>query len=150
MNGKLLRWSDPTTIGACCEIRDLAPQLSNLIYCAPMPDAPLEKVLVWSEIVTEADPEPAFSLDALRGVMPALVLAFVAAHTYSRDERSGGGGEVIDLYDAGCGSVVGRVMELAAIIAIAMHGDAGQRLVGAAHADLSDKLRSIAEFIARR
>jgi hypothetical protein len=38
-------------------------------------------------------------------------------------------GGVVELYDAGCGSVVARVMPLAGLIAVALHAAEGRALV---------------------
>ena len=41
-----------------------------------------------------------FELDRLRDVLPVLVAAFVASHTYRRAERWDTGGDIAELYDA--------------------------------------------------
>jgi hypothetical protein len=143
MTSGLLRWADPETAAAFYDLRDLAPQLSRLIYCGPMPERPLSIVLDWSEAVASPDCSEAFRLDRLRDVLPALVRAFVASHTYARAERWDSGGDIVELYDAGCGSVVGRVLPLAGLIAVSLHGDAGRALVEASRAELADTLARI-------
>ncbi|MFO1144831.1 MAG: hypothetical protein U1E59_21125 [Amaricoccus sp.] len=86
MTGNPLRWAGPETASAWYDLRCLAPQLSGLIYCAPMPDGPLSILLDWSDAVG-SDCSDAFAVERLRAVLPALVRALVASHTYSRSER---------------------------------------------------------------
>ena len=122
MTGNPLRWADPETAAAWYDVRDSAPRLSELLYCATMPDGPLSVLLDWSEAVTSSDDTAAFGIERLRDVLPALVRAFVFSHTYSRSERAGGN-DAVDLFDAGCGSVVARVLALTRLIAAALHGE---------------------------
>lgn len=133
-----LRWADAETAAAWYDVRELAPRLSGLIYCAPMPDGPLSTLLEWSEAVA-SDDGAAFGLDRLRAVMPALVRGFVSSHTYAYSRQSGG----IDLYDAGCGRVVARVMANTAQIAMALHADDGRALVEASRSELAAALGQI-------
>ena len=150
MTGNPLRWADAETAAAWFELRDLAPQLSGLIYCGPMPDEPLSVLLDWSEAVVAPDCSDAFTVDRLRAVLPALVRAFVASHTYARAERWDSGRDVVELYDAGCGSVVGRVLPLTGLIAVALHGDEGRALVEASRAELAGTLARIHELMVGR
>lgn len=149
MTGNTLRWSDPETAAAWYDLRDLAPRLSGLIYCAQMPDRQLSVLLDWSEAVA-SDSADAFAIDRLRAVLPALVPAFIASHTYRRAERWDSGSGVVELFDEGCGSVVGRVLPLAGLIAIALHGDDGRALVEASRAELAGTLARIHELMISR
>lgn len=149
MTGNPLRWADPEAAAAWYDLRGLAPRLSGLIYCGPMPDRPLPVLLDWSEAVG-SDRSDAFSIERLRAVLPALVRAFVASHTYSRSERWDGGSDVVELYDTGCGSVVGRVLPLTGLIAVALHGDEGRALVEASRAELASTLARIHELMSGR
>lgn len=150
MNRNLFHWADPATVGVYVEMRNLAPELSSLMYCAAMPERSLATVLDWSETVTDLDPGPAFSVERLREVLPALVVAFVASHTYELQERREGDGDVINLYDAGCGTLVGEVMGLTGLLAIALHGEPGRALVESARRDLAGNLLKISERVAGR
>ena len=150
MTGNPLRRADPETAAAWYTLRDLAPQLSGLLYCGSMPEKPLSVLLDWSEALVSEDCAAAFGLDRLGEVMPALVRAFVASHTYARAERWDSGRDVVELYDTGCGSVVGRAMALAGLIAMALHGDAGRGLVEASRAELAGTLARIHELIIGR
>ena len=147
MTLNLLRWADRATAAAYYDLRDLAPQLSGLINSAAMPEAPLSVVLDWAEAVIAPEPGAAFTLERLGEVLPALVTAFLASHTYASEERREGGGDVIDLHDAGCGTVVGQVLPLTSRIAMALHGDEGRTLVQATQTDLTGSLCRIAEMI---
>jgi hypothetical protein len=149
MTGNPLRWAGPETASAWYDLRGLAPKLSGLIYCAPMPDGPLSILLEWSEAVG-SDCSDAFAVERLRAVLPALVRAFVASHTYSRSERWDSGSDVVELHDAGCGSVVGRVLPLTGLIAVALHGDEGRALVEASRAELAGTLARIHELMIGR
>jgi hypothetical protein len=138
--GNPLRWVDPETAAAWFDLRALAPQLSGLIYCAPMPDQALSVLLNWADAVAAPDGSDAFTLARLGTVLPALVTAFVAAHTYGQGDS---GGDVVELFDAGCGAIVARVLPMAGLIAVALHGDAGRALVEASRADLARTLTRI-------
>lgn len=133
-----LRWADPETAALYFALRDMAPELAGLIYCRSMPEARLATLLDWSELVGTKDGSDAFAIDRLRDVLPALVTAFVASHTYRPAD-----GDIVELYDAGCGSVVGRVLPMTALIAIALHGEDGRALAEAAQADLAGTLGRI-------
>ena len=150
MTGNPLRWADPETAAVWYTLGDLAPQLSGLLYCGSMPEKPLSVLLDWSEMLMSEDCAAAFGLDRLAQVLPALVRAFVAAHTYARAERWDSGRDVVELYDTGCGSVVGRALGLAGLIAMAMHGDAGRELVEASRAELAETLARIHELMSGR
>lgn len=143
MTGNPLRWADPETAAAWYDLRDLAPQLSGLLYCGSMPDQPLTVLLDWSEALVSQGCSAAFGLDRLGEVLPALVRAFVASHAYARVERWGGGRDVVELHDTGCGSVVGRALPLTGLIAVALHGDEGRGLVEASRAELVGTLAGI-------
>ena len=78
------RWVSPAIAAAAFEIRDLAPRLSSLLYIRTLPDKTVQAILDWSEDAVSLDAGQAFALDRLRTVLPALVTAFVGAHTYSR------------------------------------------------------------------
>ena len=133
-----LRWADPETAAAYFALRDIAPQLAGLIYCRSMPDARLATLLDWSELVGTKDGSDAFALDLLRDVLPALVTAFVASHTYRPAD-----GDIVELYYAGCGAVVGRVLPMTALIAVSLHGTEGRALAEAAQAQLAEILGRI-------
>lgn len=145
-----LRWASPATAAVYFELRDLAPLLSGLLYSQTIPDSTLQVILDWSEAIAAPDAGSTLDLDRLRTIFPALVVAFVAGHTYARADPGENGGDCIDLYDQGCGTLVATVMALAAAITIALHGDEGQRLVVAAHADLKCHLTRITKMIAGR
>ncbi len=144
-----LPWTDPETAAAWSDLRHLAPRLSGLIYCGPMPDRPLAVLLDWAEAVGSGCSD-AFAIDRLRAVLPALVGAFVASHTYSTAERWDSGGDVVELYDAGCGALVGRVLPLTGLLAVALHGDEGRALVEASRAELAGTLARIHALMAGR
>ena len=150
MTGNPLRWADPETAAAWYDLRDLAPQLSGLLYCGSMPDQPLTVLLDWSEALVSQDCSAAFGLDRLGEVLPALVRAFVASHTYARAERWDSGRDVVELYDTGYGSVVGRALPLTGLIAVALHGDEGRGLVEASRAELAGTLARIHELMIGR
>ncbi len=143
MTPALLRSPGPQTAAAYYELRDHAPQLVGMSYCKSMPESPLAVVLDWSEAVASPDCSVAFTFERLRQVLPALVRAFVASHIYSRVERWDTGADVVELYDAGCGGVVGKVLPLARLIAVALHGDDGRALAAASRAELADTLSRI-------
>lgn len=138
MTGPPLRWADAETAAAWYDVRELAPRLSGLLYCAPMPDEPLSTLLAWSEAVA-SDDGAAFGLDRLRDVMPALVRGFVSSHTYAHSRQ----GDVIELYDEGCGRAVARVMARTAQIAMALHASDGRELVEASRSELAAALGQI-------
>lgn len=148
--GNPLRWADPETAAAWFDLRALAPQLSGLIYCAPMPDKALSILLDWADAVAAPDGSDAFTLARLGTVLPALVTAFVAAHTYGRPEQGDNLNEVVELYDAGCGAIVGRVMPMTGLIAVALHGDEGRQLVEAARSQLAGILGKIHTLMTNR
>lgn len=150
MTGNPLRWADPETAAAWYDLRDLAPQLSGLLYCGRMPDQPLSVLLDWSEAIASPDGMDAFTVGRLRDVLPALVRAFVASHTYAKAERWDSGRDVVELYDAGCGSVVGRVLSLTGLIAVFLHGDEGRALVEATRTELAGTLARIHELMLGR
>ncbi len=150
MTSGLLRWADSETAATYYDLRELAPQLAGLIYCRSMPERPLAVVLDWSDAVVSPDCADALCLDRLREVLPALVTAFVAAHTYARGERWDAGNDVVELYDAGCGGVVAKALPLVGLIAVALHGDGGRALAAASRSDLADALsRTHAMMIGR-
>ena len=144
-----LRWMSPATAAAYLELGELAPRLSGLLYSQTIPDSALQVILDWSEAVAATDETSSFDLDRLQALMPALVVAFIAEHSYACADPEGIGG-CIDLYDEGCGALVDRVRWLIATIAVALHGDAGQHLVEDARADLGLRLNRIAGLIAGR
>jgi hypothetical protein len=74
----------------------------------------------------------------------------VASHTYAKAERWDSGRDVVELYDAGCGSVVARVLPLTGLIAVALHGNEGRWLVEATPADLAGTLACIHEMMLGR
>ena len=112
MTGNPLRWADPETAAAWFDLRDLEPKLSGLLYCGSMPEQQLSVLLDWSEALVSQDCSAAFGLDRLGEVLPALVRAFVASHTYAKAEPWDSGRDVVELYDTGYGSVVGRALPL--------------------------------------
>ena len=144
------RWLGAAAANACFELRDIAPRLSSLLYVPAMPDRTLQVLLDWSEIVTGEDTGSAFTLERLRIVLPALVTAFIASHTYARSDQSENDGPCIDLHDHGCGSLVGTVISHLGTIAVALHADDGRRLAGAARSDLAEHLGRIAALVMRR
>ena len=144
------RWLGPAAANACFELRDIAPLLSSLLYVPAMPDRTLQVILDWSETAGAHDAGPAFALDQLRTVLPALVTAFIASHTYTRSDQSNSSGPCIDLHDQGCGSLVGTVISHLGTIAVALHGDDGRRLAGAAQSDLVEHLGRIAILVVGR
>lgn len=144
------RWLGPAAANACRELRDIAPSLSSLLYVPAMPDRTLHVLLAWAEIVAGEDTGSAFALDRLRTVLPALVTAFVAAHTYTRAHPGDNAGQVIDLHDQGCGRLVGTVMSHLGTIAAALHGDDGRRLACDARSDLAEHLGRIAALVVGR
>lgn len=115
-----------------------------------MPDQPLSVLLDWSDAIVSQDCSAAFDLDRLREVLPALVCAFVASHSYATAERWDSGRDVVELYNAGCGSVVGRVLPLTGLIAVALHGAEGLGLVEASRAELAGTLAHIHELMIGR
>lgn len=147
MTGNLLRLADLATVGVFVELRELAPQLSGLVYCAAaIPDKSLDTVLDWSAQIEAPDPARAFDLERLGMVFPALVAAFIASHTYVRISDR----DVLELYDIGCGRLTSKIMGLTAQIAMAHHGDRGRALVEAARDDLASKLSKISDLIVGR
>jgi len=146
MNGSVRR-ADPETASARLGLQALAPQLAGLIFCRSMPEAPLAVVLDWSEAIVSADAS-AFGIERLGEVLPALGRAFVAAHIYGLDRSTGR--DIVELYDDGCGSVVGKVIGLAGLVAIGLHGDAGRALVLASRAELADALSRIHALMLRQ
>jgi hypothetical protein len=150
MNGNPLRWADAGTAAAWYDLRELAPRLSGLMYSTTIPDQLVSVLLDWSEAVTAPDCSEAFTLDRLRAVLPALVRAFIAGHTYALGERWDTGGDVVELYDTGCGSMVGRAMGLAGLMATALHGAEGRELVEGARAELASTLSRIHELMLSR
>ena len=150
MTGNPLRWADPETAAAWYDLRDLAPQLSGLLYCGSMPDQPLTVLLDWSEALVSQDCSAAFGLDRLGEVLPALVRAFVASHTYAKVEGWDSDPDVVEIYDTGCGWVVARVLPLTGLIRVALHGDEGRGLVEACRAELAGTLARIQELMIGR
>jgi hypothetical protein len=145
-----LRWSDSETASAWLTLRDLAPLLAALVQC-PVPEKPLHVVLDWVDQLALPDVGPALALDRLREVMPAITACFVGAHTYAIEPAATGRGQALQLFDPdGCGVIVGRVLPLVSIVAAALHGEDGLRLVGAVHADLLATLVDIHDRIASR
>ena len=144
------RWVSPAIAAAAFEIRDLAPRLSSLLYIRTLPDKTVQAILDWSEDAVSLDAGQAFALDRLRTVLPALITAFVGAHTYSRADPGEDGGHCLDLHDQGCGVLVAAVRTRLELIAMALHGEEGRRLVAATHADLADHLDRIARLIVAR
>ena len=144
------RWVSPAIAAAAFEIRDLAPRLSSLLYIRTLPDKTVQAILDWSEDAVSLDAGQAFALDRLRTVLPALVTAFVGAHTYSRADPGEDGDHCVDLHDQGCGVLVAAVRTRLELIAMALHGEEGRRLVAATHADLADHLDRIARLIVAR
>ena len=150
MSAYTLRWADAQTASVWFELRDLAPALAGLIHC-PVPDRHLQVVLEWADALALPDAGPALALDRLGEVLPAIVSAFVAAHTYAVAPPSADHGESLEVYDRdGCGRVVGRVLPLVSILAVSLHGDAGERLVAAIHAELLGTLHRLWDMIAGR
>jgi hypothetical protein len=150
MTGNPLRWADPEPAAARYDPRDLAPQLSGPLFCGPVPDQQQCVLLDWSEPLVPQDCSAAFGLDPLHGVLPALVRAFVASHTYAKAERWDSGRDVVELYDVGCGSVVDRVLPLTGLIAVALHGDDCRGPVEASRAELAGTLARIHELMIGR
>ena len=144
------RWLSPAIAAAAFEIRDLAPRLSSLLYIRTLPDKTVQAILDWSEDAVSLDAGQAFALDRLRRVLPALVIAFVGAHTYSRADPGEECGRCVDLHDKGCGALVWRVMSRLELIAAALHADEGPRLVAEARSSLADHLDRIAALVMER
>lgn len=144
------RWLSPAVAAATFELRDLAPRLASLLYVTAIPDNTVRAVLEWSEDVISPDSGQAFALDRLRAVLPALTVAYVVAHTYSRSDAGEGVDQCIDLHDQGCGALVRAVRSRINVIAMALHGEEGRRLVAASHAGLADHLERITRLIMTR
>ena len=143
------RWLSPAIAAAMFDLQELAPRLSSLLYVRVLPDATVQAILDWSEEAS-SDAGKALTLDRLRAVFPALVTAFVGAHTYSRADPGEDGGLCVDLHDQGCGALVGAMRSRLELIAMALHGEEGRRLVAATHADLADHLDRIARLVMAR
>jgi len=144
------RWLSPAVAAAAFEIRDLAPGLASLLYVEVRPDATVQAILDWSEEVAFPGAVGAFALDRLRTVLPALVTAYLGAHTYSQADPGEDGGLCVDLHDRGRGALVAAMRSRLDVIATALHGEEGRRLVAATHADLADHLDRIARLIVAR
>ena len=148
--GAHTRWMDPAVAAAAFELQDLAPGLASLLYVGALPDATVRAILDWSEDLASSDSGRAFALERLRKVLPALVTAYLGAHTYSRADPAKERGRCIDLHDQGCGALVGAVMARLAVIAAALHGEDGRRIAAATRAGLADNLDRIATMIVAR
>ena len=144
------RWLAPAVAAAVLEIGDLAPRLAGLLQVAAIPDRTVKAVLDWSELVADADAGSPFSLDRLRTVLPALVTAFVGAHTYSQAGPGEDGDRCVDLHDQGCGGLVGAVMSRLELIAAELYGEAGRRLAEATRGALADDLDRITAMVLGR
>jgi hypothetical protein len=144
-----LRWQSPAAVEAYLKIRSLAPRLARLLYCPAIPDATLHTLLDWSEAVPLDDADSAFALDRLHRVAPALVVAFLASHRYSRPAHEDGSSHCIDLHDTGCGTLVGTILSLLATVVVALHGKEGQCLVAGVREDLVAGLNKISAMIPR-
>ena len=140
--GADLRWVSPAIAAAAFEIRDLAPGLTSLLYVETLPDATIQTILDWSEEVALPGAGGAFALDRLRTVLPALLTAYLGAHTYSQADPGEDGGRCVDLHDQGCGALVGAVMARLELIAAALHADEGRRLVAEARSSSGGPSRS--------
>lgn len=148
MTIRSLRWTDPETAAALYDLRVLTPQLSRLIYCGPIPEAPSSTILDWSDAICA--PDNAAAVERLREVFGAMVCAFIASHTYAPAERWDGGKDIVELFDTGGGATVCQALGLTALIAIALHGDEGRDLVVAARAKLAHELSRISEMMMGR
>ncbi len=144
-----LRWMNSGTAAACYEVKALAPTLANLLYDPIMPERPLAAVLDWAETAAAPGSMAAFELSCLRSVLPAMVTAYVASHTYQL-EPAGDRNEESDrlvLRDTGHGAVVGRIMMLLTEVVAPIHGEAGRELAQASRGDLARALFRIIDRI---
>ncbi len=148
MNLDALRWRDSATASACYEIKALAPALTNLLYDPVMPDRPLSVVLDWAEVAIAPGSMAAFELSHLRAVLPAMVTAYIASHTYQLEPagRSGESDRLV-LRDTGHGAVVARIMMLLTEIIAPAHGDEGREVGRASRSDLARALFRIIDRI---
>jgi hypothetical protein len=130
-----------------------APQMHLLEQNPRIPDRHLETLIVWADGLRAADPGPALALDVLERVLPALNAAQVASYGYAAARP---GGRIVQhhmvdlvLTDQGCALLVERSRTIARFLAVALHGERGQRLVARADADLRATMERISRTIAR-
>lgn len=141
-------WANPAVAEACREVKALAPALINLLYDPVMPEKPLGAVLDWAELAAIPGSMSAFELPLLRDVLPALVTAFIASHTYSLRAAGKDRGSVrLILRDTGHGAVVGRIVMLITEVIAPAHGDDGREVARESRSDLAQSLFLIVEQI---
>ena len=150
MSAHFRRLESAATAIAYDQLRDLAPRLSELIYCAAVPERQLRLILDWSADIGSPETGDALSMERLRAVAPALVVAFVAAHAYSLDKGQDERGHSLKLRDLGGGATVGDTLAVVAVIAVDLHGEEGRDIVKAAGSDLAAMLSRVAAMIGAR
>jgi hypothetical protein len=129
------------------ELCAVAPLLANLTH-SRIPDKHLHVLLDWSDMLKTTPAEEALSLERLMDILPAIVIAFACAHTYSVEANDDGSGHSLHMFDAdGCGRMTARVFSLTAMYAAAKHGDEGRRLARTSACSLVDKLNGILDSI---
>jgi hypothetical protein len=105
-------------------------------------------LLEWSDDLAAQDSLEAFALPRLRTVLPPMVTAFIASHTYSVERAAGkASSDRLVLHDRGNGAVVGRIMMLLTEVIAPAHGDDGRAIGEASRGDLGAQLFRIATRI---
>jgi hypothetical protein len=135
-----------------CSVR--APQMHLLEQNPSIPDSHLDTLIEWADDLGAADPVPGLDLDVLEQVLPALNAALVASYVYSaarpRDRTFQHHKVDLVLRDRGGALLVERSRAIARILAVALHGKRGARLVARADAELHKAMDIISQAIARR
>jgi hypothetical protein len=141
-------WMNAATASACYEIKALAPALANLLYDPVMPDRPLAILLDWAEVAIVPGSMAAFELSRVRAVLPAMVTAYIASHTYQLEpaDRSGESDRLV-LRDTGHGAAVARITMLLTEVVAPAHGDEGRQVGQASRSDLARALFRIIDRI---
>jgi hypothetical protein len=106
-------------------------------------------VLDLAEIATVPGSMAAFELSHLRTVLPTMVTAYIASHTYQLEPAADRSGEsdLLVLRDTGHGAAVARIMMLLAEVVAPALGDEGQELGQASGSDLARALFRIIDRI---
>jgi hypothetical protein len=138
----LLRWYSAAVAAACYDVRDLAPALGSLLYEPAVPERSLQTLLDWADVAADPATMGAFELTSIRAVLPAMVEAYVATHTY-RFEASADQTKAPDrliLEDAGYGAVIARIMMLLTEVIAPVHGSKGRACAEESRSDLAEQL----------
>lgn len=148
-------WGHPSVAQAYITLRErCGPALGMLAFNAQLPDRSHAIILEWADDLDWGDGATVLDLPVLERVLPALLVALIACHSYSASpgvetnaEGAREGGITLHVTDLGNGWLVAETLNAIAVIALALHGRAGDALIARTKADLDDKLAKLALMI---